>query len=65
MDQKIDMMEDFMEEVNKNGRSCNINLWMDPYPKDGNSHFCYYNVRTGQWLGEEFVNAVISATQGN
>ncbi len=65
MDQRIDMMEDFMEEVNKNGRFCNINLWMDPYSKDGNSHFCYYNVRTGQWLGEAFVNAVISATQGN
>ena len=59
--QRINMMKDFMSEVIKSYRSCNVNLWMDPYSKDGDSHFCYYNVKTGQWLDEEFINTVISA----
>ena len=65
INQRIAMMNDFMTEVTKSGRSCNINLWMDPYPKDGDSHFCYYNVRIGQWIDEGFIKSAISATEEN
>ena len=61
--EKINMMKAFMAEVNKPGRSSNVALWMEPLPTSA-SNWCYYNVQTGEWFEEEFLDTVIYAAQG-
>lgn len=54
LDQKIEMMTDFMEEVTNPERSCAIALWED----SSLNSFCYYNRKTFVWEQEEFIDTL-------
>ena len=61
--EKINMIKDLIAETRKPGRSSGVALWFDPIPF-GDSHWCYYNENTGEWIQEEFIYSAIYAAEG-
>ena len=60
--EKINMMKDFMAEVKKQGRSCNVTLHV--CPDLGENDFCYLNMYTCEWKEEEFFDAILAFAKG-